>query len=317
MSPLLEVVAREGAVEPLERLVGEWRYSLRAEGLSPRTIDQYTGEAMRAFARAFGTIDLGAITRAELRGAILGLMEGRSRRTASNYGQAWRKWFTWLLSEGMIGADPFKNADGSYAVKLPAPELPDVVVIPDEAVAAMLRTTREGKGGSFEDTRDYALMRVLLSAGPRAQELRGMRVEDVDLDGAAIAVTGKGRKRRLIPLSEKAVQALARYLRARAKHAQAKNTDALWLTQWGGLSKQGLEKMLQRRARLAGVDESLTSPHKWRHTVASAWLEAGGQEGDLMRVMGWSERSMLDRYGRFTASRRAREAHARLKHDRW
>jgi integrase/recombinase XerD len=264
---------------------------------------------MGAFRRLLGE-EPATVGRADVRRALLELMESRSRRTASNYGQAWRKLFRWLVAEGMIGVDPMEG------VKLPQPELPDVAVIPDEAIEAMLRTTHGGKG-TFEDVRDFAIMRVLLSGGPRAAEVRGMRPGDVNLDAGEIAVVGKGRKRRAVPLSDKACVALARYLRVRGRSPYAASSDALWLTRWGALTKQGLEKMLQRRARQAGLDESLTTPHKWRHTVASAWLEAGGREGDLMRVMGWSERKMLDRYGRFTAGRRAMLAHRALKHDKW
>ena len=42
-----------------------------------------------------------------------------------------------------------------------------------------------------------------------------------------------------------------------------------------------------------------------RHTAASRWLSAGGTEGGLMAVAGWSSRDMLDRYARATASKRA------------
>ena len=49
-------------------------------------------------------------------------------------------------------------------------------------------------------------------------------------------------------------------------------------------------------------------PHQFRHTFASDWRSKGGSEGDLMRLMGWRSRAMLDRYGEDMADRRAFDA---------
>lgn len=46
-------------------------------------------------------------------------------------------------------------------------------------------------------------------------------------------------------------------------------------------------------------------PHVLRHTAASRWLAAGGTEGGLMAVAGWSRRDMIDRYTKATAEQRA------------
>jgi integrase len=48
-----------------------------------------------------------------------------------------------------------------------------------------------------------------------------------------------------------------------------------------------------------------------RHTFAHDWLEGGGAEGDLMRLMGWEDRSMLDRYGADLQIQRAVQAKRR------
>ena len=65
----------------------------------------------------------------------------------------------------------------------------------------------------------------------------------------------------------------------------------------------GLHSALKYRAQLAGLPKF--HPHLLRHTAASRWLAAGGSEGGLMAVAGWSTRDMIDRYTSATASERA------------
>ena len=121
---------------------------------------------------------------------------------------------------------------------------------------------------------------------------------------------GKGGKGRIAPFGAHTARAVDRYLRARRTHRLA-DTAALWLGDRGkNLEYYGLRNALQYRAELAGLKGFHL--HLLRHTAASRWLAAGGSEGGLMSVAGWSTRDMIDRYTRSTAAERAADEARRL-----
>jgi len=106
-------------------------------------------------------------------------------------------------------------------------------------------------------------------------------------------------------------RAIVAYLRARRSHKQA-DLSALWLgtRNRGPMTSSGIYQMVKRRAAQAGYDTTIR-PHQYRHTFANDWLEGGGSEGDLMRLMGWTDRSMLDLYAEDLQVERAIEAKRR------
>jgi len=107
----------------------------------------------------------------------------------------------------------------------------------------------------------------------------------------------------VVPFGPQTSRALDRYLRARRGHRLA-GTPALWLGDRGkAFSYDALHKTLGERARTAGIEGF--RPHRLRHTAAHRWLAAGGSEGGLMAVAGWTRPDMLLRYTRAQASARA------------
>ncbi|OBH55630.1 integrase [Mycobacterium sp. E2479] len=216
-----------------------------------------------------------------------------------------RRFSAWLTEEGEFSDDPLLG--------LKAPKL-DTKVTQSLDAEELRRLIAACGGKDFRDRRDEAIVRMMVETGMRAGEVCGLTVADVDLPRGLVTVRrGKGGKGRIAPIGPQTVRAVDRYLRMRRTHRLA-DTPALWLGDRGkGLEYYGLWSALKYRANLARLEHF--HPHLLRHTAASRWLAAGGSEGGLMAVAGWSSRDMLDRYTRSTAAERAAEEARKLALD--
>jgi site-specific recombinase XerD len=280
----------------LAALLPSWELALRTERKSPQTIKSY-GDGVRGFIRwceANGHTH--ALDRELVKGFVADLLDGGAEPSTARARQLGvRRFSAWLEDEGEVDTDPLLG--------LKAPKLDTKVT--ESLTDAELRLLIKACGGKeFRERRDEAIVRLMAETGMRAGEVCGLAVADVDLArGLATVRRGKGGKGRVAPFGDQTARAIDRYLRARRTHRLA-DTDALLLGDRGkSLKYYGLHSALKHRAQLAGLTNF--HPHLLRHTAASRWLAAGGSEGGLMAVAGWSTRDMIDRYTAATASDRA------------
>lgn len=294
--------AADGGGDGLLRdLLTSWELSLRAERKSPQTLKSY-GDGVRRFLDWCAAESRSpALDRATVTAFVVALLDADAQpSTARSRQLAVRRFSAWLAEEGEITADELAS--------LKAPRLDQKVVEPlteDQLRALLAACTGTDP---LRDRRDAALLRFMLETGCRAGEVVALRLPDLDLvGGIAIVRRGKGGKGRSVPFGPQTGKALDRYLRARRGHRLA-GTDALWLGNRGkSFSYDALHKTLAMRAERAGI--AGFHPHRLRHTAAHRWLAAGGSEGGLMAVAGWTRPDMLVRYTRAQSEQRAaREA---------
>lgn len=308
---------------PYARLIRSWELYLRSNNKSPETIRSYLRSAT-LFADYLTdppapptdsgidpvepVDDVLDITRAHVQAFVVHEVERTTASSARSRFLGVQAWLKWLVAEEELDRSP---AAGLSSPKVEDPEVP--ILTPDQ-LQTLLKTV---SGRGFAELRDRALILVWLDSGVRLSEAVNRTVGDVDLDMQVLHVMGKASRDtaargRAVPFGMKTAQALDRYLRARAKHPDGKQLDALWIGQKtkAPLTVSGAGKLLARRSEEAGLPR--IHPHQFRHTFSHMWLAAGGNETDLMRITGWKSRSMVDRYARSAGAERARQAHRSL-----
>jgi site-specific recombinase XerD len=283
---------------PVDELLASFELHLRALNRSPKTILSYR-LAVDQLMDHLGPKSAEQITKADIEGFLAHFLETRASATARQRYASLSQFFKWAAAEGEIPTDPMETISPPRVVEQPVP------VLTVDQLRALLAAT---KGKSFEQVRDEAIIRLFADTGMRLGEMAGLDASDIDLSLAVAVVRGKGSRLRSVPFGDKTAAALDRYRRQRLRH-QLANLDAWWLGRKGSLGESGIAQMLKRRASDAQIGD--LHPHMFRHSFAHQWLAAGGNEGDLQRIAGWSSPQMLQRYGRSAADQRAREAYRR------
>jgi len=237
----------------------------------------------------------------------------KSEQTVKTYHDGVRFYLAWCAERG---AAPLERSSlrgwVTTLLGVKAPRLDTTVVEPltEDELKALLKACIPPRSATPAEAlrfrRDEAILRLMLETGARAGEVVAVQLADLDLmAGTAIIRKGKGGKGRSVPFGPYTATALDRYLRLRVHHRLA-GSPALWVGDRGkGFSYDALHKTLGQRADAAGLVGF--HPHKMRHTAAHRWLAAGGSEGGLMAVAGWTRPDMLMRYTKARASSRAAE----------
>ncbi len=154
------------------------------------------------------------------------------------------------------------------------------------------------KGSEWKKWRDTAWLEVFYSTGIRIQELTNLDRTSIDFIQGSVRVFGKGRKERICPLGDPAVQALQRYLEF-CPH----ETTALFVSERGErLTPRFIQLALKDYLRLAGLDHQLT-PHKLRHTFATHLLNHGADLRSVQELLGHAQLTTTQIYTSVTTDR--------------
>jgi len=291
----------------MQALIQQFLQYLTVEkGLSPNTVEAYAAD-LKPFTEFLKNRERHSFEDV-VRQDILDFLAARKRGGLSSRSLArqiatLRNVYRFLNREKILTTDPTQNIESPRDWK----RLPKTLAF--EEVERLLNLP---KGHTPSAVRDDAMIELMYATGLRVSELIALPLQAVNTVAGYVLATGKGRKQRIIPMGEAALQKIKIYLDgARAKLTQGRASDRIFVNRSGrGLSRQGCWKLLRKYVRQAGMKRSV-SPHMLRHSFATHLLERGADLRSVQAMLGHADLSTTQIYTQVTRQR-LKQIHQRL-----
>lgn len=213
------------------------------------------------------------------------------------------RWFRWLVRNNHILYNPASDLDMPRMEK----RIPRTIFSVEETERIMLVPELHTPVG----LRDRALLETFYSTGIRRKELMSLKLYDLDRERATLMIRhGKGKKDRMIPIGERALAWVEKYLReARPLLAIEPDDATLFLTQYGEpFHPDALSNLARNLIAQANLGKS-GSCHTFRHTMATLMLEGGADLRYIQQMLGHTDLSSTEIYTH-VAIRKLQQIHA-------
>lgn len=219
------------------------------------------------------------------------IASGKAKTTVARRLATLRSFFNYLYQEGYVKVN--------YAKLVSTPKtprhLPNFLSVDDA-----FNLVQSPKGIGFISVRDRAILELLYSSGLRVSEVAGLNVDDLNIKEGLVKARGKGKKERIVPVGNKALDVLKSYLIERRlfkkRKAISDSDNSLFLNRNGTrLTDRQIRRLVVKYARLIGINGQI-GPHTLRHTFATHLLIGGADLRVIQELLGHSSLSTTQKY---------------------
>lgn len=262
-------------------IIGKYRRYMKLErNYSENTLDAYMSDLQKLLdyvgSEGLHVLD---VKLDDLRNFVAALVDiGISARSQSRILSGVRTFYKFLILDGYIEDDPTELLEWPKIGE----HLPEVL-----SVEEVDRLEQACDLSKWEGQRNRTIIEVLFSCGLRVSELINLRLSDLFLTEKFIRVMGKGKKERLVPISESAIKELQYWFMDRnLMKIKPGEEDFVFLNRRGGhLTRMMIFTIVRRLAEAAGIEKTI-SPHTLRHSFATALLEGGANLRAIQDMLG-------------------------------
>jgi len=211
-----------------------------------------------------------------------------SARSTARFISSARKFYAWMLAEGLVSIDP--------TLDLQLPKLPKSLPkdLSEDDVGKLLSAPNDS---DLLEQRDKAMFEVLYATGLRVSELVMLEMQNINMQQGVVRILGKGGKERMVPMGENAIFCLQQYLdQARPDFLLGALSDYVFLSkQKKPMTRQTFWHRVKRYVERVGIKKSV-SPHTLRHAFATHLLNHGADLRAVQMLLGHSNVSTTTIY---------------------
>jgi integrase/recombinase XerD len=276
----------------MEEFIKEFTDYLAVErGLSKNTLESYGRDLSKyaEYLKKNGINNLDRVKRPDIQDFMMGLKDGKLNASSIARNLVAIKVFhRYLTSQRLLKEDVTSVIETPKLWKT----LPDVLDLKEVEAILDSPYTRLKQG-----LRDKAALELMYATGMRVSELVNLKLTDLHMDMGFVRCLGKGQKERVIPVGNKAKEALRKYLeKARPKFLKKGESPALFLTRLGKpMSRQTFWMVIKHYVRDARIKKRVT-PHTLRHSFATHLLQNGADLRIVQELLGHTNISTTQIY---------------------
>lgn len=280
----IQRVEKEYGESDAKPYLDSFKFDCMVRNLTPKSIGGYYERMsyLLGYLRD-NNIPFEQITKRTIQDYIMLLKGTVSDETINGRLRVYRRFFNYLVDEGL-----WEQENPMAGVKLLRATKKVKPVISPEDIQKLIATFDKKR---FEGNRNLVMTLLLWDGMLRMNEVLGLKVADIDLEGRLIKVFGKGRKERMVPLGVKTLRILHHYL---IKWRSKLPGEFLICTRAGErLKDRHCHKIISNIGKRHGLK---LYPHLLRHSAATWYIQQGGNPAVLQRILGHTSLLVTQNY---------------------
>ncbi len=262
-------------------MLTKWFFAFCAER-GVHALPQVTRELIERYQRHLYALQIKVVSSGQLKPLSI----------RSQHARLWSvvRFFRWAVRAGMLEASP--------AAVIDLPRLPQPLPKPALSVVEVERILSLPQLATANGLRDRALLELLYATGMRRGEACALKMNDLERERGVVRIeSGKGRKGRIVPISERALAWLDHYvdnvwsrfpLALTHRHMFISVDDARTRFQGKPLRKRAMTQILGNYIAASGINKS-GACHIFRHTAATLMMENGADIRAIQDLLGHSD----------------------------